>query len=67
MSESSFHDQVTFPIPAGTLTWPPIVATTFDVSADTIDSNMLLSLQICVFAELSQMIVAAAVSSKSTK
>ena len=59
----SCQGQIAVQIPAGKLTWPPIVATTFAVLASFIDSNMFRSLQIWMFAELSQMIVTSTVSS----
>jgi len=64
---SSFQDQMTVSIPANTLTCLPILATTFDALAATKVPDMLLSLQMWIFAELSQMIVTATVSSKSTR
>ena len=55
------------PIPSGTLPYLLIVATTFNALAATKESSMLLSLQMWIFAELTHMIVVAAVSSKSMR
>ena len=50
---SSFQDHFTVPVPAGLKAVPPIVATPEISTSCNVPTNMLSSLQICVFAELS--------------
>ena len=63
----SHQDHFTVHIPAGKLTWHPIVVTTLFTVAMTMGSNIFRLLQVWMLAELSHIIVVTAESSKSTR